>query len=610
MIKKLRFIAAAWLTSFVLMVIQKPLFLAYYHTRAAEYGAGDWWQVVWHGLLLDSTVAGYITALPILVVLITMWTGIGERLGRNLMKGYFGFIAVVVAVLLAVDLGLYGFWGFRLDSTILIYLSEPKEAMASVDLPLFLKQSLIAVAYGGMMIWAYLKVANLFDGERLAWRKAALFTPLVVLLIGLDFLSIRGGVGPSVANVSKVCFSSELFLNHAATNPIFSFLSTIGKQEDYAAEYPFYTAEELAENFEALRGNRPDSAPADTLLRTARPNILFIVMESLGTTVMEGREGEEEVMPTLQQLKREGVYFEHLYANSFRTDRGQMSILSGFPAQTRISLMKLTPKCLELPSIARSVGREGYKTLFIHGGDLNFTNQASYLFATGWQELYWQKDMKLDAPTAKWGYDDRVVADEVARRVLEADQSGQPYLVGWLTLSSHEPFEVPFEKFEDKQANSAAFTDAAIGHLIDRLRHTEAWENLLVVLTPDHGMPTYKQGRWSETEVHRVPMIWTGGAVKEAQIVSAYGSQIDIAATLLGQMGVDHSDFDYSKDLLDPALPKFGYYTYNEGFVVIDERGESGWDAASDRTTDGALEEHISWGRTLLQQTYEDIARR
>ena len=610
MVKKLRFIAAAWLTSFVLMVIQKPLFLAYYHTQAAQYGAGDWWQVVWHGLLLDSTVAGYITALPILVVLVTMWTGIEERLGRNLMKGYYCFIAVVVAVLLAVDLGLYGFWGFRLDSTVLIYLSEPKEAMASVDLPLFLKQSLIAILYGGLMIWAYLKVANLFDGKRLAWRKAALFTPLVVLFIGLDFLSIRGGVGPSVANVSKVCFSSELFLNHAATNPIFSFLSTIGKQEDYAAEYPFYTAEELAENFEALRGNRPDSAPADTLLRTARPNILFIVMESLGTTVMEGREGEQEVMPTLQQLKREGVYFEHLYANSFRTDRGQMSILSGFPAQTRISLMKLTPKCLELPSIARSVGREGYKTLFIYGGDLNFTNQASYMFATGWQELYWQKDMKLDAPTSKWGYDDRVVADEVARRILEANQSGEPYLVGWLTLSSHEPFEVPFEKFEDKQANSAAFTDAAIGHLIDQLRHTEAWENLLVVLTPDHGMPTYKQGRWSETEVHRVPMIWTGGAIKGAQIVSAYGSQIDIAATLLGQMGVDHSDFDYSKDLLDPALPKFGYYTYNEGFVVIDERGESGWDAASDRTTDGALEEHISWGRTLLQQTYEDIARR
>ena len=63
MVKKLRFIAAAWLISFVLMVIQKPLFLAYYHTRAAEYGVGDWWQVVWHGLLLDSTVAGYITAL-------------------------------------------------------------------------------------------------------------------------------------------------------------------------------------------------------------------------------------------------------------------------------------------------------------------------------------------------------------------------------------------------------------------------------------------------------------------------------------------------------------------------------------------------------------------
>lgn len=610
MVKKLRFLFATWLSTLVLMALQKPIFLAWYAEQAAEHSWAEYLQVIWHGLLLDSTMAGYITALPILFTLVTLWTGIPDRVGRLVMKGYFVVMAVVAAVLFAVDLGLYGYWGFRLDSTILIYLSDPQGAMASIDLPLFLKQSAVAVAYGALLVWVWMKVANLFDGKRLVWRKALLWTPVVVLLMGLDFLSIRGGVGPSVANVSKVCFSSKLFLNHAATNPIFSFLSTIGKQADYAAEYPFYGAEELAERFERIRGNRPDTQPAEKLLTTTRPNILFVILEGFGSTVMEAEEGGKPIAPTLNRLKQEGVYFSHLYANSFRTDRGQVSILSGFPAQTRISLMKLTPKCLELPSIARSLAREGYRTHFTYGGDINFTNQSSYMYATGWEELYWQQEMSFDAPTSKWGYDDRVVCRDLTERVIRMSEEGEPFLAGWLTLSSHEPFEVPFEKFEDKIANSMAFTDDCLGELVDRLKASSAWENLLLVVVPDHGMGNFRRGTWSETEIHRIPMIWTGGAVKEPRVVDAYGSQIDIAATLLAQLGIDHSDFDYSKDMLDPALPKFGYYAYNEGFVVIDERGESGWDASSNRTTEGALEEQIELGRTLLQQTYEDIARR
>lgn len=609
-IKKFRFLFATWLSTLVLMALQKPLFLLWYAEQASEHSWGEYFQVVWHGLLLDSTMAGYITAVPLIVTLVTLWTGIPDRVGRALMKGYFIVMAVVAALLVAVDLGLYGYWGFRLDSTILIYLSDPQGAMASIDLPLFLKQSAVAIAYGALLIWVWMKVAALFDGERLPWRKALLWTPAMVLLLGLDFLSIRGGVGPSVANVSKVCFSSKLFLNHAATNPIFSFLSTIGKQADYAAEYPFYEAEELAERFDAVRGNRAGTMPADTLLSTSRPNILFVILEGFGSTVMESEEDGVAIAPTLNQLKEEGVFFSNLYANSFRTDRGQVSILSGFPAQTRISLMKLTPKCLELPSIARSLVREGYRTHFTYGGDINFTNQSSYMYATGWEELFWQQDMSFDAPTSKWGYDDRVVCRDLTERVIRLSEEERPFLAGWLTLSSHEPFEVPFEKFEDKIANSMAFTDDCLREMIERLKGSPAWENLLVVLVPDHGMGNFRRGTWSETEIHRIPMIWTGGAVKEPRVVEAYGSQIDIAATLLAQLGVDHSDFDYSKDLLDPALPKFGYYAYNEGFVVIDERGESGWDAPSNRTTEGALEEQIELGRTLLQQTYEDIARR
>ena len=82
-------------------------------------------------------------------------------------------------------------------------------------------------------------------------------------------------------------------------------------------------------------------------------------------------------MPNMQRLKSEGVWFENFFANSFRTDRGEVAVLSGFPAQTLLSVMKLPAKAATLPSIARALGEEGYASSFTYGGDLNVTTQAS-----------------------------------------------------------------------------------------------------------------------------------------------------------------------------------------------------------------------------------------
>nr|MBE6190960.1 LTA synthase family protein [Rikenellaceae bacterium] len=592
------------------MALQKPLFLAYYATQAAQASVGEWWLVLWHGLKLDMTVAGYITALPILFLLINLWVSIPDKVGRWVLNGYFTVVSIASAALVAVDLGLYEYWGFRLDSTILIYLADPKEAMASVDAWMAIRQSIIFVLYAALLIVCYRRVVRLYEGRALRWYRALPWSVVMLLVAGLDFLAIRGGVGTSVANVSKVCFSPTLFLNHAATNPIFSFLSTLGKQADFAAEYPFYDAETLAEQFDALRGNQPSEGPSEQVLKSTRPNVLLVVLESFGSTVFEADEEGAPIMPELRKLRDEAIFFENFYASSFRTDRGQMAILSGFPGQTRASLMKLTPKCLALPSIARSLGREGYRTTYYYGGDLNFTNQASYMYATGWQQLVWQKDMSFDAPTSKWGYDDAVVGDFVTDEVLRLSAEGEPFLAGWLTLSSHEPFEVPYEQFSDPRTNAFAFTDHCIGRMIERLKASPAWENLLVVLIPDHGCRPFRQGQYTDTETFQIPMWWLGGAIKEPRTVAQFGAQIDLAATLLAQLGIAHDDFDYSKDLFDPAIPKFAYYTYNEGFGILEESGMSLWDGGSNRTNEGADERQLQMGRTLLQQTYLDISKR
>ena len=156
--KKLAFVFGVFCATVLLMAVQKPVFLAYYAADAAQASAGEWLGVVWHGLTLDSTVAGYVTALPLLLTLASLWVRLPERIWRRVLNVYFVLIAVLTAAIFAVDVELYRHWGFRLDSTVLIYLADPKEAMASVDFWLGVRQTLLAAAYVALMIWTYRRV--------------------------------------------------------------------------------------------------------------------------------------------------------------------------------------------------------------------------------------------------------------------------------------------------------------------------------------------------------------------------------------------------------------------------------------------------------------------
>ena len=342
--------------------------------------------------------------------------------------------------------------------------------------------------------------------------------------------------------------------------------------------------------------------------------MVVVILESFGRTLFDERIDGRWVMPNLRRYRDQGVWFENFFANSYRTDRGEAAILSGYPAQTRMSIMKLPGKSRTLPSVARSLGREGYASTFVYGGDLNFTNQASYMYGTGWQRLVWQKEMRFDAPTSKWGYADDVVTAFFTDEVLALSERGKPFLAGLLTLSSHEPFEVPYDKFDDKVLNAMAFTDECVGRMIDRWRDSPAWDNLLVVLVADHAY-SYPYGiAYNVPLRHRIPMIWTGGAVRGPRTVETYASQIDFAATLLAQMGIGHGDFRFSKNVLSPATPprKFAYYTFNDGFGVVDATGETVYDCTAGGTIleNGPDSGRLDVGKAMLQATYRDIGER
>src|SRR5699024_10707370 len=142
------------------------------------------------------------------------------------------------------------------------------------------------------------------------------------------------------ANVGMVYFSQNQFLNHSAINPCFGLIASLSKQQDFAAQFNFFPEEERKEVMETLSssprtgyGNEEDSMKPQTLLNTSRPNILIILMESFSANAVGAVGGDSVITPNLNRLSREGVLFTNMYANSFRTDRGIVSVLNGYLAQ-------------------------------------------------------------------------------------------------------------------------------------------------------------------------------------------------------------------------------------------------------------------------------------
>ncbi|MGN0007165.1 MAG: LTA synthase family protein [Alistipes sp.] len=601
------FVALLFVASVALSVVQKVVFLIKYASLAEDATTADFFAAIRHGLILDTSVAGYIVALPILVVLASVW--LPTKSWASIIKWYLLLAAAAASLVFVGNLGLYEYWAFPLDVSVMQYLATPKEAAASITLLQMADYTLLFIASFALSAWCYLSVLRLFNPSAGKSDKTVVrivHSIAVLFLGGLAFLAIRGGISVSTANVSKVYFSRRMFLNHAAVNPVFSLLASSAYDKG-THEYEFFDDAESLAVLESVKGDA-QATVADTLLRTTRPNIVLILAESFGRSTADATIDGVAVAPNFQRLKREGVWFENFYANSFRTDRGMVAILSGFPAQTRSSVMKNPAKSRRLASIARSLQQEGYATSFVYGGDPDFTNTASYLYGTGYEQIIGQYDLQIDAPTSKWGYADDIMADAFLQHLDKCRDAGKPFLATWLTLSSHEPFDVPVRRFDDTMLNSMAFADACIAKVVDTLHATKAWDDTLIIVVADHAY-SYPYGiAGSAVERHHIPMLWTGGAVRSPRTIPTYASQTDLAATLLAQMGIAHDDFVFSRDILGPTGRHFGYYTFNNGFGVVDDSGATVYDCTSSQViSPDSSEVQLREGKAILQMTYKTL---
>lgn len=264
--KRVFFLLIQFAVLVLLFALWKPIFMLY--NQSGPLAFTDYLQVIWHGLSLDATVAGYLSVTPLLMLIVSIWFPALSL--RKWLLPYWSLIGLLVAIGLVVDTALYEFWGFKLDATIFNYLDSPSEAMASVSVGfVILRVSVIFL----LAVLTSVLLIRLTPHNFSPVKHRILDTVSALLIGGCLFIIIRGGVSESTANIGQVYFSQHQFLNHAAVNPLFSLISSAGKSERFEDKYDFFPEEKRASLFDGLYPAASSDSATTHLLKTERKGV-------------------------------------------------------------------------------------------------------------------------------------------------------------------------------------------------------------------------------------------------------------------------------------------------------------------------------------------------
>ena len=634
--KQIIWFVKTYATFVVLFVLQKPLFLFLEKGSATQPVDNIFTElpaVIWHGLPLDLSMAGYLSVIPGFLSIAVVW--LKRDLVKPIMNTYFIIASLFITCSFLLNASLYPYWKYPLDSTPLFYFfTSPADAIASVSIWQVILSIVILIVLT-IGVWFTLRMrgekrqqysryaygyGGLGSGKRNRFddfdRHRGRTSIILLLLTGLLFLPIRGGITVSTMNTGQAYYSQNAYLNHSAVNPLFSLLESITHQEDFASQYRFMKDKEADKIFATMTSTSDENTYPllnEATFKKGTPDILIVIMESFASDIMPSMGSYKDVAVCLDSIAQQSILFTRFYANSFRTDRGMVSILSGYPAQPTTSIMRYPRKTSQLPSIARNLAKyKNYKTTYYYGGDADFCNMRSYLVSQGYQHIISDANFPIEDKLSKWGVPDHIVAARMMEDIKAQQNEKRPMLRILQTSSSHEPFEVPYHRLKDKRLNAFAYTDSVMGAIVREYRKLPKWKNTLIVFVPDHVGGYKEQLNDHDRSRYQIPLILAGGAISRPMKVGIIGSQHDIAATLLGQLGVEHREFTFSKNMMSDATPKFAFFAVNDAFGIVSEENSLIYDNRAKRIVYDKGEKgfNLKRGQAYLQKLYDDLAKK
>lgn len=541
-------------------------------TRIGLYAFSDEWQVLplfsvlsvfGVGLIYDLAVLAYLIA--VLGVLYCIFPN--SRIGRS-AHGVFLVVLIPVLIfgLLFVAASEFLFWNefaSRFNFIAVDYLVYTREVIGNIRESYALGPILMGLGMMTVIIAAIFmrRFWGLFSAEGFAAR------------VRLKLLAVL--VCAPVASFALVDDSPKLWLESRAArelagNGYYEFMRAFRNNDlDFKTFYATIGDDEARDSilgeFKEADTNSVLPRTAEVMGRRYAPraaspkplNLILVTMESLGAEYVSVLGGKPGITPHLNRLSREGLFFTSTYATGLRTVRGLEAVTLSLPPLPghAIPVRKDNKNFQTLGSVLRE---NGYQTTFFYGGYSQFDNMKDFFGGNGYQVVD-----RTDIPSDKishetiWGVADEDLFQHTLSVLSEQAKSGRPFFAHVMTTSNHRPFTFPSGRVPlasgSGREGAVQYADWSVGDFLTKAQKLPWFDDTVFVFVADH--TSLGRGRIDlEPKNFHIPfLIYSPKHIRPRQ-VDVLNSQIDVAPTVLGILGLTYDSYFMGQDILTEGV--------------------------------------------------------
>lgn len=593
----------------ILFPIFRLVFLIYHSPFPDDPSFGEMLLGLITGFRLDISVASYLFGIPALVIIFSPPRF--SKSANQIIRWYYHIITLLVILIILSNLVIFGYWGTLLNNRAIAFLSQPREALASVTGVQLSSYILLLIIITGLTIIFNRKlVLNHIPNTNISVIKRTAFTIIAGLIVGFG---LRGGWQLIPVNESAAVYSTNYSLNQMAINPVWYLMHNL-HQSGIAEKNPYvFMNDDEAAIITNSYLKKSDRDTTSIFSNIKNPNIVIILLESWTADIIEPLEGIRGVTPFFTELTTKGLLFTSTYSSGFRTDQGLIAALSGFPSQPNKSIIRFPTKVAQLPSLVRSFSEKKYNTSFYYGGETGFANMNNYLKQSGIQHITDINDFSFDLRNSKWGVHDEYV---FGRQCRDLSGNKEPFLSVLLTLSTHEPFEVPiqtpFETGDESEMfkKSAWYTDYCLKNYFSEASKTDWYKNTIFILMADHGHRLPLLRDYNDPRIRQIPLLIYGAPLADkykGTRISTLANQHDFPSTLLSNLNMNDSAFTWSVNITDAQRNSYVYLSLDYAVTFLTQQDTVLITLPKGEVTIGKNETSIIAAKAFLQRLYSSF---
>ncbi len=539
------------------------------------------------GARFDQIVVLYVL-LPLALVL--PWVGLQRRWVRTGAIGYVAALLSFVFLLLLADIRFYSYFESHLNFLAYEYIGEGPTFWNQITAdPMFLPYLALWLVLSALFTLAVVALTRRTRGvrERRSWTSQAIW---FLALLALMFVGIRGRVGLAPIDWGAAYFCQNRLLNQLALNGVYVLGRNLTEHSgdlrlssrEESERFPFVDFQSGLDSVRAALHQPGDEwlEPESSVRRIThqgerdlgfQPNVIVVLMESWSARNTGSLGSTRDLTPYFDSLASRGILFTNFYASGIRTSFGLPATLGSFPSLPGRSIMGRYDALHPFVMLSEILHTRGYHNVFVYGGDLVFDNMEGFFMTKMYDRVCGEDQLGGQSAFSKWGIPDHVVFEKTIALI---DSLPRPFQLTTLTLSNHEPYDLPdssTQRYLDSSDSSRTFNaqlyaDHAIGLFASALARLPVLDSTIVLFTADHAK--YGAGRYMlDPEIFHIPLLVFSPTIvgSVGRTVDKYGSQTDILPTLMGLLGGDYEHSSWGRDLLRLTEDDAGFAIINAG---------------------------------------------